>query len=355
MHGYIPAIGAATRPENSEGIETMKAAYYEKYGSADVLEIREIDRPQPKDDEILVQVFATTVTTADWRFRASEFPRITWLAGRAMAGLFAPKNKVLGSEFAGRVVAKGKNVTKFKGGDEVFGFSMAMGANAEYIAIAENAPVVKKPVNVGYDEAAAVPFGANTALSFLRDFAKLKPGQKVLIAGASGGVGVWAVQVAKHLGAIVTAVTSTGNVDLVRSLGADYVIDYKKQDYWQSGESWDLILDTASTTNFAQAKRAMTAKGVFLPIEFQGREILQALRSMIFGGKQVMLRISGDSQENLGYLAGLLEKGEIRPVIDSHYPLERIADAHCRVESRHKRGSVVVTVSPTALPVAKAV
>jgi NADPH:quinone reductase-like Zn-dependent oxidoreductase len=332
----------------------MKAAWHDRYGSADVIEIREVARPEPKDNEILVQVFATTVTTADWRFRASEFPRIMWLAGRAMAGLFSPKNRVLGAEFAGRVVAKGKDVTLFKGGDEVFGFSMAWGAHAEYIVIAEDGPVVKKPANVGYDEAAAAPFGANTALTFLRDFAKVQPGQKVLIAGASGGVGVWAVQIAKHLGAEVTAVTSTGNVDLVASLGADRVIDYRKDSYWESGDEWDVILDTAGTTDFAHAKRVLAPKGIFLPVEFQGREILQALRSKVFGGKQVMLRVSGDSRENLAHLARLMESGEIRAVIDSHYPLEAIADAHRRVEGRHKRGSVVVTVSPKALPVAKA-
>jgi NADPH:quinone reductase-like Zn-dependent oxidoreductase len=332
----------------------MKAAWHDKYGAADVIEIREVARPEPKDDEILVQVFATTVTTADWRFRASAFPKIMWLMGRAMAGMFSPKNNVLGSEFAGRVVAKGKDVTKFKGGDEVFGFSMPFGAHAEYIAISQDAPVVRKPANIGYDEAAAVPFGANTALAFLRDFAKVKAGQKVLISGASGGVGVWAVQIAKHLGAEVTAVTSTGNVDLVKSLGADRVIDYKKENYWETGESWDLVLDTAGTTRFAEAKHALKPNGIFLPVEFAGIEILQALRSMIFGGKQVMLRISGDSRERLATVAGLLERGEIRPVIDSHYPLEQIVDAHRRVESRHKRGSVVVTVSPRELPMAKA-
>lgn len=332
----------------------MKAAWYDRYGPADVLEIREVARPEPKDDEILVQVFATSVTTADWRFRTSEFPKIMWLAGRAMAGLFRPKSNILGSEFAGRVVAKGKNVTRFKGGDEVFGFSGAWGAHAEYVVVSQDGPVVRKPAAVGYDEAAATPFGANTALTFLRDFAQVRPGQKVLIAGASGGVGVWAVQIAKHLGAEVSAVTSTGNVELVASLGADRVIDYKRDNYWETGETWDVILDTAGTTNFAEAKRALTPKGVFLPAEFQGREILQALCAALSGGKKILLRVSGDSQEDLQTIADLLDEGEIRAVIDSHYPLERIADAHRRVESRHKRGSVVVTVAPQALPVGKA-
>lgn len=332
----------------------MKAAWYDKYGSADVIEIRDIARPEPKDNEILVQVFATTVTTADWRFRASEFPKIMWLAGRAMAGLFRPKANVLGAEFAGRVVAKGKNVTKFKGGDEVMGFQIAWGAHAEYVVISEDGPVVKKPESLGYDEAAAAPFGAQAALVFTRDFAKIQPGQKVLISGASGGVGIWAVQFAKHFGAEVTAVTSTGNVGLLKSLGADHVVDYKTQNYWETGEEYDLVLDAAGTTGFAQAKRALKPSGLFLPVEFADREILQALRAAVFGGKRVMLRISGDNEGDLEYIAGLMDKGEIRAVIDSHYPFERIADAHRRVEGRHKRGSVVVTVSPQALPVAKA-
>lgn len=332
----------------------MKAAWYDRYGAADVLEIREVPRPEPKDDEILVQVFATSVNTADWRFRASKFPGIFWLAGRAMAGLFAPKKNVLGSEFAGRVVARGKNVSRFKGGDEVFGFSMGLGANAEYIAVSEHSPVVKKPAAVSYDEAAATPFGGQSALAFLRDFAQVQPGWKVLIAGASGGLGVWAVQLARHLGAEVTAVTSTSNVDLVRSLGADHVIDYTQADFAASDERYDLILDTAGTTDFAQAKRALKPNGIFLPVEFGGREIWQALWSKLAGGKRVIIGVSSDSTEMLDYLAGLLESGEIRAVIDSHYPLERIADAHRRVESRHKRGSVVVTVAPQALPVGRA-
>ncbi|MBO6902257.1 MAG: NAD(P)-dependent alcohol dehydrogenase [Rhizobiaceae bacterium] len=332
----------------------MKAAWYDRYGPADVLEIRDVPRPEPKDDEILVQIFATSVTTADWRFRASKFPTIFWLAGRAMAGLFGPRKNVLGSEFAGRVVARGKAVTRFKGGDEVFGFSTGLGANAEYISVSEDSPVVKKPATVGYDEAAATPFGGQSALAFLRDFAQVQPSRKVLIAGASGGVGVWAVQIAKHLGAEVSAVTSTRNVDLVRSLGADHVIDYTKADFAASDECYDLIFDTAGTTDFDQAKHVLKPNGVFLPLEFGGREIGQALLSKITGGKRVIVGVSSDSREMLEYLAGLLETGEIRAVIDSQYPLEEIADAHRRVESRHKRGSVIVTISPRALEVAKA-
>lgn len=321
----------------------MKAAIYEKYGSADVLEIRDVARPEIKDNEVLVKVFATSVTTADWRLRASAFPGILWLPGRLMVGLFAPKKKVLGAEFSGRVVSVGDKVTRFKLGDPVFGFS-GDGAHAEYLAIAEDGPVVAKPEAVGYDEAASVPFGAVSALVFLRDFAKIQPGHKVLIAGASGGVGVYAVQLAKHLGAEVTAVTSTRNVDLVRALGADHVIDYTQEDFTAGAASYDIVLDTAGTTSFAKARRVLRKTGVFVPLEFGATEIRQSLVTRMTAGPRVVIGVSGDSASDLAYLADLLARGAIRPVIDSHYPLTRIADAHRRVESRHKTGSVVITV-----------
>ncbi|MGI9356288.1 MAG: NAD(P)-dependent alcohol dehydrogenase [Rhizobiaceae bacterium] len=321
----------------------MKAAAYQKYGSADVVEIKEVPRPTIKDNEVLVKVYATSVTTADWRLRASAFPLYAWLPGRIMFGLFAPKNKILGADFAGRIVAKGKNVTQFKGGDEVFGFS-GNGAHAEYLAISENDAVVKKPVNLGYDEAAAVPFGALSALVFLRDFAKIKPGQRVLINGASGGVGVFAVQLAKHFGADVTGVCSTANLSLVKSIGADHVIDYTAEDCANTAGSYDIILDTVGTTSFSGSKRALTPSGVYVPLEFGLKEIFQSMLTSIMGTKRVVIGISGDSQDDLVFISDLLQRGKIMPVIDAHYPLERISDAHRRVESRHKTGSVVVNV-----------
>jgi NADPH:quinone reductase-like Zn-dependent oxidoreductase len=328
----------------------MKAAVYEKYGPADVLEIREVARPEVKDNEVLVKIYATSVTTADWRLRASAFPGMFWLAGRMMFGLLSPKNKVLGSEFAGRVVSVGANVTRFKLGDEVFGFSEAFGAHAEYLAIPEDKAIARKPEGLGYEEAAAMPFGALCALVFLRDFAKIRPGQKVLIGGASGGVGVYAVQLAKHFGAKVTGVCSTANVDLVTSLGAGHVIDYKKEDFTRQPETYDLVFDTSGTTSFSKCKRALKPNGIFIPLEFSLREIVQSLVTSMTGGRKVVIGVNGDSQEDLAFIAGLAERGEIRAVIDRHYPLEQIADAHRRVESRHKRGSVVVTVDDHGLP-----
>ncbi len=293
---------------------------------------------------MLVKVHATTVTTGDWRLRASAFPGVFWLVGRMMFGLFAPKNKVLGAEFSGHVVSVGEKVTRFRPGDAVFGFA-GNGAHAEYLAISEDGAIMPKPAALDHDEAAAVPFGALSALVFLRDFAKVRPGHKVLVAGASGGVGVYAVQLAKHFGAEVTAVTSTRNVDLVRSLGADHVIDYTKQDFTRNAGAYDMVFDTAGTTSFAKAKRAMAPKGVFIPLEFGLTEIRQALVTALTGGRRVVIGVNGDSREDLAFVATLLASGEVRPVIDSRYSLERIADAHRRVEGRHKTGSVVVTVA----------
>ncbi|MBZ0163793.1 MAG: NAD(P)-dependent alcohol dehydrogenase [Notoacmeibacter sp.] len=321
----------------------MKAAVYDKYGPAEVVEIRDVARPEIGDRQVLVQTFATSVTTADWRIRASAFPGAMWLPGRLMFGLLRPRNRVLGMEFAGRVVSVGEKVTRFRMGEAVFGFASS-GAHAEYLAMAADGAIAAKPASLGHDEAAAVPFGALSALVFLRDIAKVRPGQKVLVLGASGGVGAYAVQLARHFGASVTGVTSTDNVDLVRSLGAERVVDYKKEDYLADEGPYDLILDTAGISTFRHAKRALNAKGVFLPIEFGPREIMQALFTSCRRGKRVVVGISNDTREDLAIVGDLLERGEIRPVIDSTYPLERIADAYRRVESRHKTGSVVVTV-----------
>jgi NADPH:quinone reductase-like Zn-dependent oxidoreductase len=321
----------------------MKAAVYEKYGPPEVLTIKQVDRPEIKEDEVLVKVYAAGVSTADWRTRASAFPGSFWLAGRMMFGLFAPKHKILGAEFAGRVVAKGESVTEFKGGDEVFGF-VGTGTHAEYVSINQTKPIVKKPDNISYEEAAAVPFGATTALVFLRDFAKLQPGQRILITGASGGVGVFAVQLARHLGAHVTAVASTANQALLKNLGADQVIDYTQTDFTTTGETYDVIFDTASVSSFSASKAALTPRGLYLPLEFGLKLALQSLISALTGGKRVITQISGDSKKDLTVLADLLARGIIRPVIDSTYSLDQVANAHARVESRHKTGSVVLII-----------
>ena len=327
----------------------MKAATYAKYGPADVLSIEDIPRPEIGDTEVLVKVYASSVTTADWRIRASAFPGYAWLPGRLMFGLFRPRNKVLGTDFAGRVVSVGAQVTRFKLGDEVFGFAGA-GGHAEYVAVSQDAAMARKPKSLDYEQAAAVPFGALSALVFLRDFAKLQSGERVLINGASGGVGVWAVQIAKQLGAHVTGVSSAANLDLVRSLGADRVLDYASDDITRTGELYDVILDTVGSTSFARAKRALTPKGRFVPLEFGLREIWQSLTGALRGGKRVVIGVSSDTRDDLEYLADLLARGKVTPVIDSSYALDRIAEAHRKVESRHKTGAVVILVDRAATP-----
>ena len=249
----------------------MKAAYYENYGTPDVVTIRDVPRPEIADDQVLVQVCASSITTADYRFLASDFPGLLWLPGRLVAGLFRPKKPILGMEFAGRVVSVGADVTEFKLGDDVFGFAGGFGAHAEYLAIDAAGSITHMPEGFDYAEAAALPFGAVCSLAFLRDFAKVQPGNSVLVGGASGGVGAYAVQVAKALGAKVTAVTSTRNVDLVRSLGADEVVDYKTTDIATLGESQDFVFDTAGTMRFAKARKVLKKQGTFLPLEISIR------------------------------------------------------------------------------------
>ena len=321
----------------------MKAAIYDNYGDPGVLRIGEVDRPEPGPEEVLVQVFASPVTTADWRLRAAAFPGVLWLPGRLMVGLFRPRKKVLGAAFAGRVVAVGEAVSGFRMGDRVFGFS-GDGAHAEYLAMPAAGPIAKMPTNLSYEEAAAVPFAALAALVFLRDYGKVGPGQKVLVAGASGGVGVFAVQLARHFGAEVTGIASSGNLELVRSLGADTVIDYTKEDYAARGDTYDVVLDTAGTTGFAKARRVLKPGGIFIPLEFGLREMIQAATSRLGSGPSVAIGVSGDSKADLETLKALLEKGTIRPVVDSRYRLDEIAAAHRRVEGRHKTGEVVITL-----------
>ncbi|MBU1174917.1 MAG: NAD(P)-dependent alcohol dehydrogenase [Alphaproteobacteria bacterium] len=326
----------------------MKAAIYEKYGSPDVVEIRDVPRPQIAEDQVLVQVHASSITTADWRFLASAFPGLLWLPGRLMAGLFRPKKPILGTEFAGRVVSVGSGVSAFKLGDDVFGFSGAFGAHAEYIAVDQAGSITHMPDGFDHAEAAALPFGAVCALVFLRDFAGVQKGNKVLIGGASGGVGVFAVQIAKALGAEVTAVASSRNTELLRALGADRVIDYTRENAADLGEIHDVVFDTAGTMRFARAKKMLKPKGLFLPLEISISDSLIGMITNMFGGKRIAVHVNGDSKQDLETVAAMLRRGEIRPVIDGTYPLADIANAYARVETRHKTGSVIIDIAGRA-------
>ena len=325
----------------------MKAVMYTEYGSPDVLQLKEVEKPTPKDDEVLIKVHAATVTTGDVNVRGFTFvPPGFGPLPRLMFGLTKPKIAILGTELAGEVEAVGKAVTLFKKGDQVFGIgSEIFGAYAEYACRPEKGALAIKPTNLTYEEAAAVPFGAGTALYFLRDMAKLQRGQKVLVNGASGGVGVYAVQLAKYYGAEVTGVCSTANVEPVKSLGADKVIDYTKEDFAKSGETYDIILDTVvGKTSFSRCKGSLKQNGLYLAVAGGLQEAAQMLWTSITGGKKVIFGSPVERKEELIFIKELVEAGNIKPVIDRRYPLEQTAEAHRYVDKGRKKGSVVITV-----------
>ncbi|MBK6520043.1 MAG: NAD(P)-dependent alcohol dehydrogenase [Polyangiaceae bacterium] len=242
----------------------MRACVYEEYGGPDVVSVAEVATPSPKEGELLVKVAAASVTTADWRFRSASFPVVFALAGRLLVGVLRPRHPVLGMDFAGEVAAIGAGVSDFRVGERVFG-AATRGAHAEYVTVRADGAVTRTPPGLSDAEAAAVPFGANSALAFLRDFGAVRAGQRVLVVGASGGVGVWAVQIARHLGAEVTGVASAKNLELVRSLGAARALDYGSEAYLEPGAGYDLIFDTLGATTFAQARPALAPSGTYLP------------------------------------------------------------------------------------------
>jgi NADPH:quinone reductase-like Zn-dependent oxidoreductase len=320
----------------------MKAVIYSRYGAPDVLQYQEVAKPIPKDAEILIKVYATTITAADCIMRKGK-P----LWGRLILGLTRPGRKILGLELAGVVEAVGKDVRRFKCGDQVYGFTgFTLGAYAEYLCMPERGSLALKPTNMTYEEAAATVDGASTALFFLKDKARIRPGQKVLIIGASGSIGTFAVQLAKYFGCEVTGVCSTPNVDMVGSLGADHVIDYTREDFTQNGETYDIIFDTVGKSSFAQCRRALTQTGVYLPTTGLINHLLR-LWTTLRGGKRVISGMSIDKTSALIFLKTLIEAGQLKPVIDRCYPLEHTAEAHRYVDTGHKKGNVVIIVAQT--------
>ena len=329
----------------------MEAIIYTQYGPPNVLRLADLEKPTPKDNEVLIKVRAATVTTGDVNMRGFTFvpPGFGFLP-RLMFGIRKPKQAVLGTEIAGEVESVGKNVTRFKKGDAVYGIdSTALGAYAEYACRPEKSALVLKPDNLGFDEAASLPFGAGTALYFLRNLAKVQSGQKVLVNGASGGVGVYAVQLAKYYGAEVSGVCSAQNLELVQSLGADQVIDYTRQDFTQNVEAYDVILDTVAGKNdFARCKKALKPQGIYLAVAGGLREMLAMLRASVRGGKKVMAGTPAENQEDLLFIKELVEAGKLKPMIDRRYPLAQTAEAHRYVDTGRKRGSVVITINAEA-------
>lgn len=327
----------------------MKAIVHEKYGPPEVLQLKEVEKPSPKDNEVLIRINATTATTGDVNARGFVFvPPGLRLVARLMFGLRKPRKAILGTEFAGEIEAKGKNVRLFREGDQVFGIDgKGLGAYAEYKCLAEEGVLAARPASMTYEEAAAAPNGALTALYFLRDKGNIQPGQKVLVNGASGSVGTAAVQIAKSFGAEVTGVCSTRNLELVRSLGADKVIDYTKEDFTLSGETYDLILDTvAGATSFSDCRNSLEQNGIYLAVAGGPKELLQMLWTSVRGRKKVIFGggYACERKENLLFIKELIEAGKLKSVIDRSYPLEQMAEAHRHVDKGHKKGNVVITV-----------
>ncbi len=325
----------------------MKAIVYTEYGPADVLHLQEVEKPVPMDHEVLIKVHATSVTAADCNARGFVFvpPGFGFMA-RLTFGFRKPRQPILGTELSGEIVEVGKDVKRFKKGDQVFGISLKSGAYAEYICMAEDARLVTKPANLTCAEAASIPFGATTALYFLRDMAKLQPGQKVLINGASGCTGVYAVQLAKYYGAEVTGVCSTRNLEMVRSLGADHAIDYTKEDFTRNGQTYDVILDMVpGKSSFAHYKGSLKPNGLYLAGAGGPEVFVQMAWTALTGGKKVIAGVAPNRVEDLVFLKELLEAGKLKPVIDRCYPLEQTAEAHRYADTGHKRGSVVITIA----------
>jgi NADPH:quinone reductase-like Zn-dependent oxidoreductase len=325
----------------------MKAIVCAQYGSPDVLQLREVAKPVPRDNEVLVKVHAATATTTGLGARTGK-PVIARLA----SGLTKPKNNILGVEFAGEIAAVGKDVTAFKVGDPVFGMTGATtpGAYAEFKCMPEDGAMLPKPSNINYGDAAAIVEGGLTAINFLHNKATIQPGQKALIYGASGSVGTASIQVAKYFGAHVTAVCSSANFELVKSIGADSVIDYRKDNFTKNGQQYDIIFDTVGKRSFAACKDSLTPNGIYLD-SGNAATIFPMLWTRLFGRKKAIIaatyvRSASEIKKDLAVLKEWIEASKIQAVVDMTYPLEKTADAHRYVETGRKKGNVVITIDP---------
>ncbi len=317
----------------------MKAIVYTQYGPPEVLQLKEVEKPVPKDNEILIKIKATAVNSGDLRLRKAD-P----FAVRFFFGLTKPKKNILGGVLSGEVEATGNAVKLFKVGDQVFGTTgMSFGAYAEYKCLPESAVLAIKPNNMTYEEATVIPFGGTTALFFIKK-ANIQSGQKVLINGASGAVGTAAIQLAKYFGAHVTGVCSTANIELVKSLGADAVVDYTKEDFTKNGKMYDVIFDTVDKISFSNSLRTLNKKGILILGASGLSGMLQGLWTSMTSSKKVITGMISEKVEDINFLKGLIEQGKIKAVIDRTYPLAQMAEAHAYVEKGHKKGNVAITL-----------
>jgi len=319
----------------------MKAIVCTKYGPPEVLQLKDVEKPVPKDDEVLIRVHSTTVTSGDVWIRSSTYSPWFWLFGRIMYGITKPRKKIPGNELSGEIEAIGKDITQFQVGDKIYGIVWSTsfgGAYAEYKCLPENGVAIK-PANMTYEEAAAVPIGGLTALVLLRK-GKIQSGQKILIYGASGSVGTFAVQLAKYFGAEVTGVCSTTNIKMVKSLGADKIVDYTKEDFTKNDQTYDVIFDAVRKMSFSRCKDSLTKKGVYITVDWP---LLTAFWTSIVGHRKVVFGIA-NKVEDLTFLRELIEAGKLKSVIDKVYPLEQVIEAHRYVDKGHKKGNVVITV-----------
>ena len=322
----------------------MRAIVYETYGPPEVLQIREVAKPVPKANEVLIRTRATTVTSGDWRARSLEMPPGFGLMGRLVFGIAGPRQKILGTEIAGTVEAIAAGVTKFKVGDEVFAFpGAAMGGYAEYKCMPQDAAIAIKPPALSFEQAAALSFGGTTALKFFKR-GGLQRGERVLINGASGGVGTAAVQLAKHFGADVTGVCSAANASLVTSIGADRVIDYQSEDFTRNGQRYDVIVDTAGTAPFSRSRGSLTERGRLLVVLGGIGDLVRMPWIRLTSRQQLIAGPSPSDASDLEFLARLAQAGEFTPVIDRRYTFETIVDAHRYLDTGRKRGNIVMSV-----------
>ena len=335
------ATAQAFARRDPSGASHLKAAVYRRYGPPDVIRIEDVPTPDPGRNELLVRVRAASVSAGDARLRSARVPPGFGLVMRLAFGVTGPRKPILGWDFAGEVAAVGSLVSGFAPGDRVFG--ARMGSHAEHVAVSINS-VAAMPRNLTFEDATALVFGGMTSLIFLRDKAKIQPGERVLINGASGAVGTAAVQLAKHFGAVVTGVCSASNAELVRSLGAARVIDYAQQDFTQSGEIYDIIVDAVGNCTFARCERALSPGGRLLLVVSSLGQTLGAMLRPSRAGRKVLAGVGATRAEDLRLLGSLAESGAFKPVVDRSYPFARIADAHAHVDTGHKRGNVVIAL-----------